>query len=252
MKRIFLIIATIFTFVACDEKGNLDPDLFNAFDAKWILESGDYSSFEFNDTGDYIVVCNSDSNDDQLSSSPRFIATKSSLPQVVSRVVVGDYEFDGDKAVVMEGFGRVELISADSESVSFSLKLEGETESVNYTASVAEVVASSDITSMLCRKWDVIKVVEDGVEVSFEDDDAKNVLFSKAGTYLIERYDGTTRLAQWKWKSEEDKTMYFTWDGEWREECSVTFTTLSWSSLVVEQKYGDGSIEVTTLAPTKL
>lgn len=255
MKKLFIILATLFAFVACDEEGNIDPGTLDGLviDAKWILDNSDYESFEFNDTGDYIVVYNTSSTTMVSAQSGVFTAPKS-----VTRsddggdsVLLGEYESDGDYAINMIGFGRLELTSVESENVSFSLTLEGESETVSYSANIASVVASSDNTTLLCRKWDLISYTEDGVDIGFDEGDAENVLFSKAGTYLIEYRDGDTGLAQWKWKSESDKTIYYTWDGDWRENSYVTLTTLNSSKLVVEETYEDGEVSVTTLTPSK-
>ncbi len=246
-----MILAAAFVVVSCNEDGSVDPEVLDnlILDAKWEFESGDYASFEFNEYGDYIVVCN-DSSTGGLTTAPRF-ASASRATTNGSSIITGDYEGDGDNAVKMNGFGRIELTSITSSSVSFSLTLEGEIETVNYTASIAEVVATSDNTTMLCRKWDLVGYTEDGVTDILSDDDAKTVLFSKAGTYLIEWSDGTSVLAQWKWKSESDKTFYFTWSDEWYEDKYVTITTLTSSKAVVYEDYGDDGYGISTLTPSK-
>jgi hypothetical protein len=105
---------------------------------------------------------------------------------------------------------------------------------------------ASDKTDMLCRTWKVVDY-ETSDPDDDDEDDTGHVYFSKAGTYLVSYSDGTSGVASWKWKSEADGVLYYSWDTppDWDDDSTVTVETLTATSLVICERFsydsnGDG------------
>ncbi|MFI3287415.1 MAG: hypothetical protein R3Y61_02965 [Rikenellaceae bacterium] len=249
MKNLFLFCAAMLLFVGCNSESSEpnNPNLDGlVLDAKWEIEDSEiYEFFEFTSEGTYIVKF---VGNDEYNAPQAFVPSKNAATKADNEgAIFGTYESDGDDAVNMIGFGRLEVVSSNSDSVEFTLTLEDEETSETFNSSIVEPMSTSTKTTMLCRTW-----VVSGYTNSFEPDyeyDLATVLFSKSYTYLVGYDDGSAGLAQWKWKSESDGTFYFSWGGEWYEDAYVEITTLTSSKLVITEEEGDGSIGVTTLVP---
>ena len=101
-------------------------------------------------------------------------------------------------------------------------------------------MGDDNITNALCRTWKVEKVrdiyfdKQTGEETnetvtpdnpgSFGNEMGYEVMFSKSGTYLISRLDGSIDLAEWKWRDRSKGTLYYAWDGDWTGDyATITF-----------------------------
>ena len=226
MKNLNQILIAIFvlTFVtACDKDENDPKETLEkaTISAKWIVSnSSDYESFEFNESGNYIVVINT--------------TTKSTNDQVV---LFGTYEIIDDKTIILTNFGTITISDINENSISFSLNLASDPDNkIVIKASKQDEIESSTKTDLLCRTWEM--VTENGEPVAGTDMDLI-VLFSKAGTYFVsfanpeDESDGG--LAQWMWKDEAETQLLYSWDEEpnWDEENYAEISELAANTLKI-------------------
>ena len=202
------------TFAACGDDGGGGGNTpgggtvsKETISAKWTIRNSANSTFEFTPDSIYVVV--------------------GDFGQPASRVYVytGTYTISGNK-ITLEDFGVLEIKSFSNDEFSFSLKLTDSDESYDYQAiRQDDTIVSSTQTNLLCRFWKVIKP---------SDMAGTGVLFSKAGTYLVTYTDGSTGLAEWKWKNTEQTTLQYSWD-RWEESDEVQIQELTASSLKINE-----------------
>ncbi|MDG1039008.1 MAG: hypothetical protein P8P15_08330 [Polaribacter sp.] len=199
MKNLKQILVAIFvlTLISACEKDENDPKneiLEKAtISAKWTVNnSSDYESFEFNESGNYIVV--------------KKPSTKSTNDQVV---FFGTYEITDDKTIVLSNFGTLTITEIDENSISFSILLVSNPDSqVSIKASKAEELESSTNTDLLCQSWELVSFGGETMSDFY-------VLFSSAGTYLVNaEVDGEeiTGLGTWTWCNTDENKLAFTID----------------------------------------
>jgi hypothetical protein len=166
---------------------------------KWEIGDSANSTFEFTTDNIYIVVGDF--------SQP----TSKAVTQQVY-VYTGKYTISNTK-ITLEGFGVIEVKSFSDEEFSFSLKLSDSDNSYNFQAVKLEnTITSSTRTELLCRYWKIAKVSNS----TYNDMIGIGVLFSKAGTYLVTYKDGSSALAEWKWKNTEQTILQYSWD-QWNQ-----------------------------------
>lgn len=196
LKQILVAIFVLTLIAACDKDKNEPNEIKvekTTISAKWIVSgSSDYESFEFNKSGNYIVVKNT--------------TKKSTNGQVV---LFGTFEIiDGNK-IVLSDFGTLTISEIDENSISFSIQLISNSDNeVIINASKQEEIESSTNTDLLCQSWEI---------VSFGGNVMPNfyVLFSKAGTYLVNAEvvgEEITGLGTWTWCNTAENKLAFTID----------------------------------------
>jgi hypothetical protein len=221
-----LVMALVFgmTVVGCDNgstggNGNGNGIVSKeTISGKWEIGDSENSTFEFTPDNIYIVVGN--------------------FGQPVSRAVTqqtyvytGKYTISGTK-ITLEGFGIIEVKSFSDEDFSFSLKLANSNESYNFQAIKQEnTIESSTRTNLLCRYWKVVKVSNS----DYEEMIGYSVLFSKAGTYLVTHNDGSSGLAEWKWKNTEQTILQYSWNHWVYSSGEVQIQDLTASSLKINE-----------------
>ena len=150
---------------------------------------------------------------------------------------------------MLEDFGILELIYSNTTITGFKLTPTGKSP-VTLTVDKEDEYKSDDLTNKLCRTWNIVSVHEieylDGKKVyddvytkdnlggkngnseeAYDEDDfPAQVLFSKAGTYLISYLDNSVECANWKWKKQSDMTIYYAWENEWYDDewCTLKFS----------------------------
>lgn len=237
MKNLKMILVTIFvlTFItACDKDENDSKETLekSTISAKWnVSNSSDYDSFEFNASGNYIVVKNS--------------TTKSTNDQTI---LFGTYEIIDNKTIVLSDFGTLILSKIDEASISFSIKLTSSPNNeIIINASKQEEMENSTKTELLCRTWELISI--NGENVAGTENEG-TVLFSKAGTYLVTSSNGQSGLAQWKWKDATETKFLYSWEETpvWAEENFVEIIELTNSTLKILE-ISDSDDELYVLKP---
>jgi len=223
IKLIFVAIFTLTIIISCEKDENNPKETLEkeTISAKWIVDgTSDYESFEFNKSGNYIVV--------------EITTTKSTNDQIV---LFGTYEIIDNKTVVLPDFGTIKISEINDNSISFSILLtRNPNNEIIINASRQEEMESSTRTDLLCRTWEMVTV--NGEDVAGTDMEL-TVLFSAAGTYFVsytnpeDENDGG--LAQWKWKDEAETKLLYSWDEipVWDEADIVEISELTSNTLKV-------------------
>lgn len=199
MKKLMHILVTLLvitSLISCKkDKSEATVTLDkNTISAKWVVsESSEYKSFEFNESGHYIVVKNT--------------SLKSTTGETV---LFGTYQITDNSTVVLSDFGTLKVSEIDENSIHFSVQLTNEPNTeISLSAGRQQEIESSTNTELLCKTWEIVSL---GGENYFND---FIVLFSKAGTYFLGNtiegehfnYTGT-----WNWCNAEETKLAFTID----------------------------------------
>jgi hypothetical protein len=199
LKQILVAILVLTSIISCEKDENEPNDILKmeTISAKWIVDgTSDYVSFEFNESGNYIVVENT--------------TTKSTNEQIV---LFGTYEIIDDKTIVLSDFGTINISEIQENTISFSILLNSDPNNeIVIHASKQEEMENTTKTELLCRTWEMVTI--DGEDVAGTDMEL-TVLFSAAGTYFVSyaiAEDGSAGgLAQWKWKNEIETQLLYSW-----------------------------------------
>ena len=220
LQLILLAIIALTFIVSCEKDENKSKETLNkeTISAKWLVNgSSDYESFEFNESGNYIIVKNT--------------AKKSTSEDAI---IFGTYEFIDNKKITLNDFGTLKISEIYSNSISFSLQLSNNPDNeIIIEASKKDEMESTKRTDLLCKTWDLVTLNDTSVAGT---DMELKILFSKAGTYYISyvnRNDG--ELAQWKWKNEAETELLYSWDDEpnWEEVDFVEIPELTSNTLKI-------------------
>lgn len=226
MKKIRQILVAIFALtmiISCEKNAIVSQDTLSVekISAKWVIDGTSiYKSFEFNKSGNYIVV--------------KKASTDSTSKQTI---LFGTYEITDNKTLVLSGFGKIKIseISDKSISLSVSLTTSPNTEIAIIASKQAEIQSSTK-TDLLCRTWEMVTV--NGKTVVGTDKEL-SVLFSASGTYFVSLANPTDEndggLAQWKWKDDSQTKLLYSWDEVpvWDRSNFVEILKLSSDSLKI-------------------
>jgi len=202
MKKVKQIIVTIFilTFItSCDKDENELKETVNktTISAKWVVSnSNEYKSFEFNESGNYIVV------------------QKTAEPTNEQIILFGNYDIIDNKAIVLSDFGTLTIFEVNESSINFSFKRSNNPNNeIIIDASKKEEMESSTKTEFLCKTWKMVTINGDSVVGT---DNELTVLFSEAGTYFVSFAnpidDNAGGLAEWKWNNETETHFLYSWE----------------------------------------
>ncbi|RLD55754.1 MAG: hypothetical protein DRJ01_16205 [Bacteroidetes bacterium] len=193
-KQLIVAILFITSFISC-EKNEDDLNISlneETISAKWIVEgSSDYESFEYNESGNYIIVKNT--------------TVKSTKSQIV---LFGTYQIIDNKTIVLSDFGTMSISNIEENLIGFLINLDSNpANEITVNAVKQDEIANSTKTKLLCRTWEL---------VSFGETDIGDfiILFSDAGTYFVEggSESGEGTLGTWKWCNPEETKLAFTVD----------------------------------------
>lgn len=219
LKKFLVLILVLTSIISCkkDEKkpATLKKETISA---KWIVSgTSDYKSFEFNKSGNYIVVKSITTNDEI--------------------VLFGTYKITDNTTIALSDFGTLKISEINTTKISFSFKLTNNPDNeINIIATKQEEMQSSTRTDLLCRTWEMVTINGENVVGT---DMELTVLFSSAGTYFVsfanpeDENDGG--LAQWKWKDETETKLLYSWDviPVWDEETFVEIPELTANKLKI-------------------
>lgn len=194
MKRLNQILIIVFLtlgFISCnkDDDGNNEEIIKQeAISAKWTVSgTSDYESFEFNKSGNYIVVKN--------------LTTKSTNNQIV---LFGTYEIINN-TIVLSDFGTIKVSNIGEDAISFTITLNSNPKGeLSIQATKQDIISNSTKTKLLCRTWEVVTL--GGIDIGYV-----VVLFSDAGTYFLETSDWNG-YGTWTWCDTEESKIAFTLD----------------------------------------
>ena len=157
---------------------------------RWAVSGASFSSMEFNNSNQAIVVFGSS----QLT------------PDSVKSYY---YKASDDKTIEIKNFGKMSVSSINEDSIRFSfLPVSGASVSLSGKKSGTSVVTTSN-NSLLCRTWKMDRWVEDGETiVNFDTLGLITATFTQNGTYFISGginfgdstyVDSEPNLSWWKW-----------------------------------------------------
>jgi hypothetical protein len=226
-NQIPVLIFLLISIISCKNDEEKESLSMATISAKWVVSgsNGGYESFEFKQSGNYILVMNTE--------------TKSTAGQTI---LFGTYQIIDNETIELSDLGEIKITSIDKNNFSFSLTIKRDlNKHISIVAIKAAEFASSARMEILCRTWKIVTIDGENVEGT---EDAGTVLFSAAGTYLVTWYDGENGLAQWKWKDSNETIMCYSWDGEptCNGENEVKILELTQNSVTVSEEFDDETI----------
>lgn len=207
LRQILLAVIVSTALISCDKDDvnedddmNQEPIKKETISGKWNVDGqSKYKSFEFNESGNFIVVENLEKQSVRSSSSDN--------PMTEERVYFGTYEVT-DRTVLLVGLGRIKVSTLKSNSIKFSLYFTSDPDNeIVLNATKQEEMESTSKTNLLCRTWKSVTL--NGKDVAGTENDG-TVIFSNAGTYLTDNSEGLA-MARWKWKNEGEGLLNYAW-----------------------------------------
>ncbi|MFB9054110.1 hypothetical protein ACFFVB_13560 [Formosa undariae] len=236
MKKISQILLTLFVFtliLSCDSSDNGENEFTETpedttINAKWVVSnSSAYESFEFNESGNYIILKSSEA--DRTTEEPN--------------ILFGTYSLVDDETVVLSDFGTLFISDIDNSSINFSIALTSNPENlIQIEAAKQTEIEKSTNTDLLCQTWQLVSFNGNDVIGTSEE---LTVLFSRAGTYFVTNTsplsDNSGGLAIWSWNNSAQTQIYYNWDQGDNTDGLAYITELTSNSLVIDE---DGEISV--------
>ncbi|PLX02800.1 MAG: hypothetical protein C0595_09330 [Marinilabiliales bacterium] len=219
LKQILMVIMVLTVIISCkkDDKNSTLTLEIDTISAKWLVSgTSEYSSFEFNKSGNYIVIKNANTTNQQIK--------------------FGTYTIT-ESTIILSDYGTIIVSEIKDNSITFIFKtsINPDTE-INIVANKQEEMESTTKTDLLCRTWELLTFNGDPVAGT---DMELTVLFSKAGTYFVtyNNEPDTENVAQWKWKNTEETELYYSWDEvpNWGTASYVQITELTSNSLIINE-----------------
>lgn len=263
MAAAMMLTATCFTACGDDEGGDIgNIDLptpqYEEVSGKYEITSAGspYESIELGASGNYIVTRGyggySHAPKTEGRTRTALMAKRSATRSTeYGGIIYGTFTNLGGNEYALDGFGTIKLEYSGNKVTGIEVTTDGTTTA--YSAEKAPTMGNDNITSALCRTWKVEKVRDvyfdketgkkSDVTVTpenpgeFGGDMGWEVMFSKSGTYLISRLDGSLDMAEWKWKNRGAGQLYYAWDGEWTGDYATI--TFDGNRAVVHDKWED-------------
>jgi hypothetical protein len=189
--------------------------------AKWIVggvEATQFTSFEFNKSGQYIVI----------------------MPTGIS---YGNYTSSG-VSMVLENFGSLSVTKLTNTEFGFVLTMPKKSGKATYTISStrSNEVPSTGNTALLCRTWNLDSMDHHAVAGTTSE---LQMIFTPAGTYFVHYVsDSSNANALWKWLDSKQDTLCYSWSGTIScngvNECKInklTSTQLIMSEIAYDLEY---------------
>lgn len=239
LKKILAVIFALSIIISCDKDENEPKETLGkeTISAKWLVYgTNDYESFEFNKSGNYIVV--------------KKTTTKSTNDQII---LFGTYEIIDNKTIVLSDFGTIIISEINDNSISFSIQLTSSPNNeIVINATKQEEMENTTKTELLCRTWKMVTVNgEDVTGTEYE----LSVLFSQAGTYFVEfanpEDENDGGQAYWKWKDATETKFLYSWDTPpvWEDDEVVEIIELTNNKLKILERFDEDEDELYELIP---
>ena len=206
LKLLFSVVLIFAIVLACKKDAEEETPPVDApvtvtkssVSAKWDVQGdSDFTTFEFNESGTYVVV-------------------KSSPDKEITEDIIlfGSYTIDGS-LMILENFGTLKVKSLTDVQMTFAIKLLTETDyGDDLVANKSEELPATTNTQLLCRTWKLVTLNGDSVAGTQNE---LVMVFYSSGTYVVTYVDSDELeggLAQWKWKDSAEDVMCYSWDGE--------------------------------------
>lgn len=268
MVALLCLCSMAIGFMGCsgDDDNITVPDLgvppYQSVSGKYdVTSSGSpYESIELGGSGNYIVTLSSGG----YSSGAPFVLLPGhssagffGCPEASTRatqygnLVYGTFIGLGDGRYQLEDFGIITL-RTDANGQVTGIEVESSRYGdASLNVSKEDEVANDDMTNALCRTWRVQRVRriitdlstgekhEETILPGKNPDLGEEILFSRAGTYLVCYGDNTLEMAEWRWRDQADGSFYYAWDGEWYQDAYATITFTSSTTALVYDAFED-------------
>jgi hypothetical protein len=193
MKKVLYTVTVIsvilFNSSCSRERYGITKDMLSG---KWVVQGSSlYESFEFNESGNYIVIRSS-----------------SGKAEKGSEVIYGQYEINNE-TVNLYDFGSLNDVEIEGDQMIATVVEDNSSTPVDIQTTKAAEYENSSRTDLLCRTW---KIVSWNGQTS-NPYDAREILFSRAGTYLVTYSDNDTGLSSWQWKDSNEQILCYNWYG---------------------------------------
>ncbi|MBB3701272.1 hypothetical protein KMW28_03580 [Flammeovirga yaeyamensis] len=226
LKLFCLAIISLIVFSSCDndETSPSDQGLVpGTISAKWEINNrSEFTSFEFNESGSYIIR-----------------QTIAPADYVEDVLYFGQYEIIDEETIDLHGYGILSNVQLSNNEISFTLRQTNSETDIELVASKAEEMESTQRTSLLCKTWKLVSI--DGQSIVGTEMDL-TVLFSKAGTYLVQfKYsseDFEGGLAHWRWANKNEEQIQYDWQEtpDWESPGLVDIRNLTSNSLTIVEE----------------
>lgn len=275
----FAVILAITTIgiTACskdDENNSLATPEYESYAAKYdITTSGSpYSSIELTASGNYIITENGNNpsysavrTTNEEAKSFSFLSKKKHTTRTeFEGYKFGTYTVTGKNQYTLSGFGTLTIVEDGDNIYDLMIKCDNG-QSITLGANRDNMYSSSEMTNNLCRTWSINKLheqqwkdnqitLDETWEIGKYDSDPIEVIFTKAGTYMVFYADGTLDVSTWKWENESKGIMRYSWNLDYiddpEESGSVTITFGDNTCTAFEEGFDFGYKWATTIYMT--
>lgn len=223
-----VIISTAFISCSKDDVDDKDQEPLKreTISGKWNVDgTSKYKSFEFNESGSFIIV-------------ERLSLQMTRSIEENEKVYFGTYEISDNRTILLPGFGEMRVSSVKGNMIIFSLYFTtNPNDEIILKATKQKEMESTNRTKLLCRTWRT--VTYNGESVAGTEDEF-NVVFSNAGTYLLDDDEGLS-IARWQWTNSKEEYIQYSWGGfeppVWENKVKVV--NLTASSLTLLEEFDD-------------
>ena len=229
---IIATVAIIFLVVGCKKETS---DVTSAIttkniSAKWQLNNPDYNSIEFNESGNYIIHKNPNS---QVNISHTTYSDN-------DLVKFGSYKIINSTTLELTNYGTINVNSLTVSNFDFKLMLLNKKEFALTATKATTVVPSSTKTELLTKTWLLYKIsaLNNGItDTTFNKYiGLLTVLFSQYGTYFVHQFEDFSN--NWRWKNAEETQLYYSSENltDWTKANYVEITELTDNHLIITER----------------
>ncbi len=274
MRKLFSIFAAVVIaaapviFSSCsdsDDSGSLDTPKYEQDAALYQItdRNSPYASIELSASGNYIITPSEYVNYSSLAKAKTIFSGKAKqLSRSDWGVIYGKYVKTGENEYRLDGFGTIKIETNGGNAVDIDITTNNGN-SIVVGANRSNMYASSEMTDKLCRTWKIDKVRvavwEDGRKIfdkkmsmaefvkeeegeDYDDEIPDQVMFSKAGTYVVFYTNHTLAVSTWCWENESKGIARYSWDYDYLfdpDESGSINVKFSGNSLTISEEFTD-------------
>lgn len=198
IKSLMFITTVFFLIIGCnkDDETPSNPETETSTTeksevvGKWLVNSNGYKSFEFTGQRNYIIIKNTVAGRNATNST-----------STTGNILYGTYKVIDKNTVELEKLGKITQLNFKDNEVSFSFNAK------KIKGKKTEAVKNSTKTDLLCQKWKLIKITNNGVTVNKFN--GSTVLFTKHKTYFMDNVKYGYSVNNWEWKDSGQNTITY-------------------------------------------
>jgi len=268
LEYILLFIFSGLIFGSCsgdgDNGGDFEEPKYESDAARYVITSpgSEYESVELTASGNYIITEKQRTYtfSQGMANAARMSFLKSANPAKTratdNGIIYGKYTKKSDNEYYLDGFGIIVISSTGDNAYDLEITTNSGN-SIVLGANRENMYGESTMTNKLCRTWDLKKaelrawengkfmgavtVTKDNYEEIMGDDECPvNVVFTKAGTYMVIYSNGELAISTWKWEKESQGLLRYSWNYDALydpEESGLITISFSGKNMVVCEEY---------------